>query len=220
MSDFIIPGRYDFSVPEAQWLSDLASIDSDLEAVIRICNRCEKISGGVGLPAESASLSWLDDLLALGDLMFAAVIRYGRTLATGVRKGIPKSWIEALPEESRRCHEYFKALRDKYVAHSINQLEDSQVFVMLSPQFSEDQRPAHITVDRGRLVTLGASDIALLRSLAEKLRAVVTQEIESETARLLALAQQMPIAEIKARGSESVPIPSKAGAFEGRRPFT
>jgi hypothetical protein len=219
MNDWIIPGRFDFSIPEAQRLSDLTSVDSDLEVVIRLSNRCERLSASLIEVPESASLTWLDDIQALGDLMFAAVVRYGRTIATGVRQGIPKVWIEALSKESQQSHAYFKALRDKYIAHSVNQLEDNQVFVMLTPQFSEEQQPSNITVDKGRLVTLGGSDLARLRLLAEELRAVVSREIESETARLLAIARQMPVAQIKARGSDSTPIPGKAETFKVRNPF-
>lgn len=219
MSEWIIPGRFDFSISEAQRLSDLTSVDSDLEAVIRICDRCERLSATLTKIPESAPLTWLDDLQAHGDLMFAAVIRYGRTIASGVRQGIPRDWIDALPKTAQESHEYFKALRDKYVAHSVNQLEDNQVFVMLTPQFGEDQQPAHITVDKGHLISLGSNDITRLRSLAEELRAVVCREVKSETARLLAIACQMPVAQIKARGSESIPIPGKAETFKPRSPF-
>lgn len=150
MSDFIIPGRYDFSIPEAQRLADLSSIDADLQAVLRLVTRCEKVGAGVQkMPKTENDLTCYDEYMALGDLMFAAVIRYGRTYGPGVREAIPRSWIDALPEDLRRSHEYFKELRNKYLAHSVNQPEDCQVFVMLTPQFGENQEPTAITVDRG-----------------------------------------------------------------------
>ena len=217
MNDWIIDGRYDFSIPEAQRLSDLSSINSDLEAVIRICNRCEITS--IELHKASPSLSWMEEQEVLGDLKFAAVIRYGRTIGSGVRQSIPLDWIEALPDSSREAHQYFKALRDKYVAHSVSQLEDNQVFVMLSPQFSEDQQPSHVTVDKGRLLTLGSGDIASLRTLAQELLKTVLREIELEKERLLMLARQMPLEKIKARGADSLPIPTSKHAFKIRRSF-
>lgn len=219
MSSWTIPSRYDFSVPEAQRLSDLSGIDSDLEAVVRLCNRCEKLMAGLSNAPEGNGLAWVEDFQALGDLMFAAVVRYGRTFTSGARQGIPTEWVEYLATPLRDAHAFFKVLRDKYIAHSVSQLEDNQVFVMLSPQFSEIQAPSHITVDRGRLVTLGVNDVLLLRSLAEELRSRVSREIEEESAKLLELARQIPIASIKQRGSESIPIPSTAAAFKVRGKF-
>lgn len=219
MNSWNIPGRYDFSIPEAQLLSDLSGIDSDLEAVLRICARCEKHMKEMSPPVAGPGMEWLDDVQALGDLTFAAVVRYGRTLATGKREKIQADWINALPDPMRESHTYFKALRDKYIAHSVNQLEDNQVFVQLTPQFSEQQEPTHITVDRGRLVTLGLSDLRRLVILVKALRKVVANEIESETSRVLAIARATPIEEIRARRSESIAIPGKAETYKVRKNF-
>ena len=219
MNEWNIPGRFDFSIPEAQRLSDLTSVESDLEAVIRICSRCERILPSLARIPGSEPTAWMDDLEALGDLMFAAVIRYGRTIATGVRQSIPKEWIDGLSEEDRAAHAYFKALRDKYVAHSVSQLEDNQVFVMLTPQFGDHQQPEHIVVDKGHRVTLGSDELMQLRSLAEALRAIVLGAIETEKVRLLEIARQMPTAKIKERGTESIPVPGKHEAFVARKSF-
>ena len=164
-------------------------------------------------------MAWWDEMQALGDLMFAAVVRYGRTLSTGAREGIPANWIDSLPEALRESHTYFKALRDKYIAHSVSQLEDNQVFVILTPQLAEPQEPTHITIDRGHLVTIGQGDLRSLVNLVEALRKTVATEVESETSRLLAIARAMPIEEIKARRAESIAVPGKAETFKVRQKF-
>ena len=219
MNSWHIPGRYDFSIPEAQRLSDLSGIDSDLEAVLRICARCEKQIKEMPPPVEGPGMAWWEDVQALGDLMFAAVIRYGRTLSTGKREGIPADWINSLPVPMRESHAYFKALRDKYIAHSVNQLEDNQVFVVLTPQFAEQQEPTHITVDRGKLITIGLSDLRRLVGLVETLRKVVANEVGLETSKVLAIARAMPIEKIKARNTEPIAIPGKAETFKVRKKF-
>ena len=104
-------------------------------------------------------------------------------------------------------------------AHSVNQLEDNQVFVLLTPQFAEQQEPTHITVDRGHLLTIGLPDLRRLVSLVEALRKVVASEIESETSRVLGIARAMPIDEIKVRSTESIAIPGKAETFRVRKKF-
>jgi len=219
MNSFYIPGRYDFSIPETQRLSDLNGIDSDLEAVIRICTRCEKLMTGLPKPTEADGLVWWEEVQSFGDLMFAAVVRYGRTLTSGARQGIPTEWISLLLEDLQESHAYFKALRDKYIAHSVSQLEDTQVFIMLTPQFSEHQKPAQITVDRGHLITLGGRELNRLTDLVEALRKRVAEEIKVETSKLLEIARSMPIEEIKTRSTESMPIPGKSETFKVRKKF-
>lgn len=220
MNSWIVPDRYDFSIPEAQRLSDLTGVDVDLEATVRICERCDRLIDEMAAPPEGNPLPWWDDFQALGDLMFAAVVRYGRTFNSGVRQGIPQDWLDSLSEVLRESHLYFKALRDKYIAHSVSKLEDNQVFVMLSPQFSEQQEPSHVTVDRGRLLGISKNDIERLKTLAGALRTRVGTEIDAECKRLLEIARGMPIEEIRARTTESVPIPSTKAIFKVRSKFS
>lgn len=219
MNSWHIPGRYDFSIPEAQRLSDLSGIDNDLEAVVRICTRCEKLMIATREPTEVDGLAWWEDVQALGDLTFATVVKYGRTFGNGVRQSIPREWISLLPTDQQESHTYFKALRDKYVAHSVSQLEDNQVFVMLTSQLAEAQECTHTTVDRGRLIALDLSDVRRLAALAEALRKLITAGVEFETSRLLKLARSMPIAEITSRDVASAPIPGKAEVFKPQKKF-
>jgi hypothetical protein len=219
MTCWTVPGRYDFSIAEAQRLSDLNGIEADLAAVVRLCSRWQKLAAELGSPQEGSGLEWWERTQDLGDLGFAAVVRYGRSFGSGVRSGILPEVIASLGDSHSKSHTYFKALRDKYVAHSVSELEDNQVFVMLSPQFGEPQVPGHITVDRGRLVGLGLADIRRLSELAEAVRQATNVEIESESAKLLAVARGMSIEEIKARGSEAIPIPGKGAAFKVRGKF-
>lgn len=216
----MVPGRHDFSIPEAQRLSDLTGVDVDLEATVRICERCDRLNKELGAPPEGDPFLWWDDFQALGDLMFAAVVRYGRMFNSGVRKGIPQEWLSCLEGDLAENHVYFKALRDKYVAHSVSQLEDNQVFVLLSPQFSEQQEPSHVTVDRGRLLGISKEDIQRLKTLAGVLRKRVATEIDTESKRLLEIARGMPIEQIHARTTQSVPIPSTKAVFKARTKFS
>jgi hypothetical protein len=219
MSSWIIEGRYDFSIAEAQWLSDLAGIESDLDAVIRLCKTFSTCTDRLVRNPNEDPLGWFEDLQMVGDLAFAAVVRFGRTLTSGVRDGLPTEWINSLPDELNQAHKYFKTLRDKYIAHSVNCLEDNQVFVMLTPQFSKDQTPSSITVDRGRLIALSIKDVTLLSQLATELKALVEAEIKIESERVLAIAKKMPVEQIKSRSIDSVPIPGKQETFKPRSKF-
>jgi hypothetical protein len=87
----LIPGRYDFSIPEAQRLSDLTGIDSDLEAVLRTSARCQKMAKGLSHTTNENAVKWWEDVQILGDLMFAAVVRYGRTLPAAREREFQRS---------------------------------------------------------------------------------------------------------------------------------
>jgi hypothetical protein len=219
MTCWTVPGRYDFSIAEAQRLSDLNGIEGDLAAVVRLCERWQKLAAEIGSPQEGNGLEWWERTQDLGDLGFAAVVRYGRSFNSGTRSGVLPEVIASLGENHSQSHTYFKVLRDKYIAHSVSELEDNQVFVMLSPQFGEPQVPGHITVDRGRLIGLGVPDIRRLKVLADAVREAVNAEITIESAKLLTIASSMSIEEIKARGNVAVPIPSKNAAFKVRGKF-
>jgi hypothetical protein len=219
MSDWITPGRYDFSIPEAQWLSDLTGIELDLEAVINTCKRCLRLSRFIGTSESPEALEYLDMIESLSDFMFAAIVRYGRTFNTGVRKNLPIEWIEGLSDDLKNAHEYFKNMRNKYIAHSVNHFEDNQVFVTLSPQFSEEQTPSHIMVEPGRLITFRTDEIEKLSDLAKNLKKVVKIEIENEKLKLLDIAKKLPLDSIKSRRTSQNPIPSKSGFKLTREKF-
>lgn len=219
MSEWQVPGRYDFSIPEAQWLSDLYSIESDLENVTRICNKCEKLIKALSKPLDERTLDWWEDCQLLGDLTFAAIVWYGRTFASGVRKGIPAEWIEKLPDTLQKNHDYFKTLRDKYIAHSVNQLEDNQIFLILSPQVGENQVPGHITVEKGRVITLSSKKVNSLKDLSQSLLATLNNELEIEKSRLMKIACSMPTKDIKSRKTESTKIPGENETFKVRKKF-
>jgi hypothetical protein len=217
MSTWEFPGRYDFSIPEAQWLSDLYGIQADLENVIRICNRCEKMQISLSVPLEERTLDWWEECQLLGDLTVTAIVWYGRAFASGVRKGIPSDWVSNLSEVYRDNHNYFKSLRDKYIAHSVNQIEDNQVFVILSPQVGENQVPGNISVEKGRLITLSSERVKDLKDLSQILQMLLTEEIELESSRLLKIVCAMPIENIKARNTESTKIPGEKEVFKQKR---
>ena len=206
MSVFDIPGRVDLSIKEAQWLADLHGIDNDLRDVVKLCNKCLDLMQALA-PPDSNPTDWLDKSWLSGEISFAAVVKYGRTFASGVRSSIPGSWITSLPSDYQDKHHYFKNLRDKFIAHSVNAFEDNQVFAYLHPQF-EPSGVKSITVDTGRCMSMSAGDVASLKRLVETLQQMVRYEITLETARILEIAKNMPLSELLNRETENRPIPS------------
>jgi hypothetical protein len=86
--------RYvDFSVKEAQWLADLASIQADLEVVESICDLFIKERQKPDPFGESKQFVFFEALCT------AATVRYGRSFVSGVREEIPKNLIAQLSQE-------------------------------------------------------------------------------------------------------------------------
>lgn len=206
MGDFYIPGRVDLSIKETQWLADLHGIENDLRDVVRLCNKCLEMMQALA-PPNSNPTEWLDKSWLSGEISFAAVVKYGRTFGSGVRSSIPSSWITRLQPMYQEKHRYFKNLRDKFIAHSVNAFEDNQVFAYLHPQF-EPVGVKSITVDTGRYVSMSSGDVANLKKIAETLRKMARYEIAVETDRVLKFAKSMPLPELLNRATENRPIPS------------
>lgn len=211
--------RFDFSIPEAKWLSDLAGIRSDLEAVARTCERIQNDAGKFKFEPGIDIAALMDERMMAADLVCAAIVRFMRTHGTGVRAGIPAAWIDTLPIDLSKAHSYFKNLRDKFVAHSVNPLEDNQVFAWVKGYGTAGAQVTRIDASPGRYFP-GADDAASLGRLANCLLERVSSEIEVESARLLDIARSLSISEICKRGTEEfpIPVPGKQAGI-GRSPF-
>ena len=218
MTERSISRRYDFSIVEAQWLSDLTGVASDLDAIVRICTRVEEDGKKFDEALTSTDVSWFEDRKFLADLASAAIVRYGRTFGTGIRAGIPSEWITSLSPELQSSHQYLKNLRDKSIAHSVSPLEDNQVWVWLVETHNESCIATHISVDSGSYLP-GTTEARALLKLCQSLRPMVEAAIEGESQRLLALAQGMSQSEIVRRGSDELPIPSTKSVAKSRPRF-
>jgi hypothetical protein len=124
--------RFDFSIPEAQRLSDLTGVRSDLEAVGRICQRVQTSASNFGFEPGVNAVAFIEERMLVADLVCAGIVRIMRTHGTGARAGIPAEWVDALPRDLVEAHSYFKKLRDKFIAHSVSPLEDNQVFAWVT----------------------------------------------------------------------------------------
>ncbi len=211
--------RFDFCVPQAKWLSDLTGVQSDLNAVARICERVQSDAGKFKFEPSVNVVAMMDERMLAADLVCAAIVRFMRTHGTGVRSGIPAAWLDELPIDLVTAHSYFKNLRDKFIAHSVNPLEDNQVFAWVKGYGTSGAQVTHVNASPGRYLP-GADDAALLGRLANSLLARVNQEIEAESARLLEIARRLSIDEVCKRGMEELPIPEPVKhAGSGRPPF-
>ena len=175
--------RYvNLNIPEACLLADLVSQAEDLQATADWCDLAlaefSKGSSVVGLREA---------------LTNAAVVRYSRCFADGVRANITNSVLEGLPENQNKDHEFFIALRNKYIAHSVNAFEETKIVAYLVP---EDVGPRGIeTIGRQhlRLASLAAQDFYRLKALSLELHRQVSLIIHEEERKVLDAARKLPV---------------------------
>lgn len=177
----------EFRTPESARLADLKGIDFDLEFTIRACQKLEELE-----------FKGPDDLLNGEALSTAALVRYGRCFAKGVRWRIPREIVAGLPEHLQEYHELFIEFRDKHVAHSVNPFEHNQVVVWVSDHPGEKEVQS-ISVRHSRVSVLGAENARQLRELAQVLREELQLIAEAEQSRLLELVRSLPYSDFRSR---------------------
>ena len=96
--------------PSGKALADLQGIEIDLEHVANCCR-------------EWLNLAESDNILRKA-LLDSATIRYRRCFGKGVRAKIGHDSIKSLKGVDVTLHQHFLSLADKYVAHSVNAIEN------------------------------------------------------------------------------------------------
>lgn len=179
-----MPGLHravEVKMPEADVLADLYGIEYDLSTASYVC-------------AKAVELSQLEqrDYLHVEALVSAAIVRYGRCFSTGARLGLTREDIQGLDSAALEVHDYFKALRDKFVAHSVNPYENSYVTASASERDGVKFPIESVNPGYHRLV-LSANEAQGLSLLITKVKAIVNERIECERAKLLAFIKTLPL---------------------------
>ncbi len=100
----------------AREFADLHMVANDLSFALE----CLKEANKIGLPDS-------DNLLSKA-LIFSAVVAYARPFKTGVRElKMDITYYSGIPTFKADVHEYLIAMRDKHVAHSVNEFERSKL---------------------------------------------------------------------------------------------
>ena len=185
----------DFSVKEAQRLADLGSIEVDLKTIENICDLFIKERQKSRQPGESVEVFVLFEALCA-----AAIVRYGRSFHTSARERIPTQLMKQLPQDHQESHVFFMNLRDKWVAHSVNGFEFTQVVAYLTPAERGPKSVSIISVLPNRIASLSVQDMLRLQKLAVAVREIINKLIEDEKQKVLSYAQSLPPDQFYAKG--------------------
>lgn len=187
----------DFSNASSQRLADLSGVASDLRAAQEMCSRLES-------ELKRAPV----DALLVEALSSAALVKYGRAFGSGVRMKVPDEILVSLPIEQRERHDLFKALRDKWIAHSINSFEDNRVVAYLAPPERGGPCVSSISVQHTIVLSLSCEQAESLRKLAALIEQKLATLLAAENALVLGSARQVEPATLYAQVDPSPTSPS------------
>jgi len=191
---------------EAHRLADLYGVLADLRMVLKICDLILQKIGPK------------DNLVEVEALQAAALVRYCRTTG-GVRTSfsISMDWIERLPSELQQLHNEFHALRDKHIAHSVNDWElNVPVAQYRLNRETNKGEVIMVSVQGHRIVSMHEEAIVHLQRLAGALADMLEGEFQVERDKVLEIAKRIPQDEIERRMGTPPRVPGRGALTEPR----
>lgn len=191
---------------EANRLAGLHGVLIDLEWTACVCQRLLTL---LEKPQH--------DSLLVEALSSAALVRYARCFAKGVRRSLPADIIAHLSTEENKDHNYFVNVRDKHIAHSVNPYEDNCVTTLVPHELPPDWRIKRIGFHQDRVVSLGSTETKRLCSLVKRVTEYVKAQIETEKSLVLDLAKKIPLSTLAELEVVAPAILTDSGARKARK---
>ena len=175
----------------------------DLRSVIELCKR---------LDTELERAEDEADNLLIEALWTAALVKYVRCFTSGKRFGLDPSVFDGLAGASE-THQYFKNMRDKHVAHSVNPFEGVGVRVVLGGKLGNHTAEG-IVVFQHRLVCTDRAGVRTLQRLTSAAQRNVRLRCKAMRDELLDWAKAQPPSTFQPDQLGMVaPGPEQAGHF-------
>ncbi len=108
-------------------------------------------------------------------------------------------------------------LRDKWVAHSVNGFEFTQVVDYLTPAERGPKSVSSISVLPNRIASLSVQDMLRLQKLAVAVREIINKLIEDEKQKVLSYAQSLPPDQFYAKGDPPAKLVGDKDAGKRRK---
>ncbi len=180
--------RYvNIQLPEAERLADLYGIEYDLTACRAYCEKYLQAYRGQFLtdPAERERLGTEH----LGCFSAHVFVKYGRCFKGGIRAKTSEALTGSFTPEELELHQLILDIRDKYIAHSVNNLEVHIVRVSLNPE-ERGRAVNNVNIESRYLAGPEPQLFAGLQGLIDKHLKWIELEKEKEQKRLMQLVSQ------------------------------
>lgn len=193
---------------EARQFADAVSILSDLGFVIDSLSRLIDLLSGDDVDGVLARALWT-----------SALVVYVRCFATGKRAPLTDEVFDGIrgPEHSAaEVHSYFKNMRDKHIAHSVNPFEQVTVALMLSPETADHREVEGVgtlTMHQVSGSSEGAQSLLELARIAHRKTSEKAQQLQ---AAVLAKGETLPIDDLYELARMKLNVPGPEAASKAR----
>jgi hypothetical protein len=168
-------------LPEAKRLSDLFGVHFDLLWCRDYCDKyLEAYANIEQRSSESRHLECFSVYI---------FVKYGRCFKGGIRSTSIEQFLATLAPEDRELHQLVINIRDKYIAHSVNDLESHKVRVWLNPE-EEGRKINDVNIEGHYLAGPDPELFEKLKQLIDKILSWISAEQKQEREKLVQLVGQ------------------------------
>lgn len=176
---------------EAKRLADLAGIRDDLE----------QIQGYLDILDQQIARNYRE--YYVWEAITAAIATaYGRCFNEGVRERLPHTLLNSAPSAVRATHDYLIDLRNKHVAHSVNEYEHNYLVVRLSYEAGRPVGISDVSVQTSRFIPISDRELPGVRGLVGWVRASVDAAFEAERAKIMDVLSSADLEQLSLHRSE------------------
>ncbi len=114
----------------------------------------------------------------------------------GVRNKDALHLLESLNDDQKVQYEYFRDVRDKHIAHSVNEFENNHVkayYIAETPEKGIES----IGSESIRVIGLSSDEINIIENICTALLQRLKEEIETEKEKLLRYTKEFTVEDIK-----------------------
>lgn len=158
---------------QAHRLADIYGVQCDLYWVIHVSHlTAQRMSGAT---------VWREDF-EISALQGGLLVRYARCYKSGVRDAfrIPTKWLEDLSPAMKETHAMCIDLRDKHIAHSVNDWERNIPVAEMKPTHEGGYELVDVNVQHDYVVGMTVQQIINIGDLARHLSTLLDAEYQAE----------------------------------------
>lgn len=134
----------------------------------------------------------MEDYFVEEGLVTAAVVKYGRCFTKGVRLSLKLEELAELDSDNAAAHDYFMALRNKFIAHAVNAFEETYVTASAREKDGEQLPITSVHAGQHRML-LTAETAESLGRLVSNVKAIIKRRVALEERKLLTFIQSLPL---------------------------
>jgi len=180
---------FDFCTGKAQRLADLWAIKADINESLQYIYSYRALKD-----SNSPDFQALQARRALSD---AALLSYARTFVTGVRTRITEEAKQSFTTKELCDHDELMEIRNKWIAHSVNDFETHQVRLEVICSPSGELTPKQILCVVQHPISMSDGEVSALEELAKKVLVIVLNLLHKEEAVVLSNVSKEDLLQLK-----------------------